>query len=89
VFAALQPGETILIDDGKIRLKINEVTKETAEATVEAGGVLKDKKGVNLPDTILPIPAMTPKDRSDLDAALHLGIDWIALSFVQRPDDVA
>ncbi len=89
VFAALQPGESILIDDGKIRLAIEDVTKESAEAVVEAGGFLKDKKGVNLPDTNLPIPAMTPKDRSDLDAALHLGVDWIALSFVQRPDDVA
>ena len=89
VFAALQPSESILIDDGKVRLRIDDVTKDSADATVEAAGVLKDKKGVNLPDTILPIPAMTPKDRSDLDAALHLGIDWIALSFVQRPDDVA
>src|SRR5512141_1572868 len=70
VFAALQPGEAILVDDGKIRLKINDVSKDWAEATVEAGGTLKDKKGVNLPDTILPIPAMTQKDRSDLDAAL-------------------
>ena len=89
VFAALQPGEAILIDDGKIRLKLESVAKDSAEAIVESGGVLKDKKGVNLPDTVLPIPAMTPKDRSDLDAALHLGVDWVALSFVQRPDDLA
>jgi len=89
VFAALQPGESILVDDGKIRLKIDDVTKDSAEATVEAGGMLKDKKGVNLPDTVLPIPAMTTKDRSDLEAALRLSIDWVALSFVQRPDDVA
>ena len=89
VFAALRPGESILVDDGKVRLRIEDVDKEWANAVVEAGGLLKDKKGVNLPDTVLPIPAMTPKDRSDLDAALHLGVDWIALSFVQRPDDVA
>ncbi len=89
IFAALQPGENILIDDGKVRLKIESVAKDRAEATVMVGGTLKDKKGVNLPDTVLPIPAMTPKDRTDLDAALHLGVDWIALSFVQRPDDVA
>jgi pyruvate kinase len=89
VFAALQAGENILVDDGKIRLRIESTSKDRAEAIVETGGVLKDKKGVNLPDTVLPIPAMTPKDRSDLDAALHLGVDWIALSFVQRPDDVA
>jgi pyruvate kinase len=60
-----------------------------ADAIVIVGGEIKDRKGVNLPDTLLPIPAMTEKDRSDIDAALHLGVDWIALSFVQRPDDVA
>ncbi len=89
VFATLQAGESILIDDGKIRLRIEDADKEWADAVVEAGGLLKDKKGVNLPDTVLLIPAMTPKDRSDLDAALHLGVDWIAQSFVQRADDVA
>ena len=89
VFAALQAGETILIDDGKIKLRVTDADKEWADAVVETAGTLKDKKGVNLPDTILPIHAMTPKDRSDLDAALNLGVDWVALSFVQRPDDVA
>ncbi len=89
VFAALQAGETILIDDGKIKLRVTDADKEWADAVVETAGTLKDKKGVNLPDTILPIYAMTPKDRSDLDAALNLGVDWVALSFVQRPDDVA
>jgi pyruvate kinase len=89
VFAALKPGESLLINDGKIRLRIVEATKESAAAVVETGGTLSDKKGVNLPDTVLPIAAMTPKDRSDLEAALKLGIDWVALSFVQRPEDVA
>ncbi len=89
VFATLQAGESILIDDGKVRLKIEDANRDGAMAVVETGGLIKDKKGVNLPDTVLPIPAMTQKDRSDLDAALHLGVDWIALSFVQRPDDVA
>ncbi|WP_166936250.1 pyruvate kinase [Rhizomicrobium electricum] len=89
IFAAIQPGEVILIDDGKVRLKIEDVGKDEADAIVENGGVIKNKKGINLPDTVLPIPAMTPKDRSDLDAALALGVDWIALSFVQRPDDMA
>jgi pyruvate kinase len=89
IFAAVQPGEVILIDDGKIRLKIVDATKDTADAIVEVGGILKNKKGINLPDTVLPISAMTEKDRSDLDAALRLGMDWIALSFVQRPDDMA
>jgi pyruvate kinase len=89
VFAALKAGENILVDDGKVRLKILDATKDWADAEVVIGGLLKDKKGVNLPDTVLPIPAMTAKDRSDLDAALNLGVDWIALSFVQRADDVA
>jgi pyruvate kinase len=89
VFAALLTGDSLLIDDGKVRLRIESVGVDTAKATVIVGGEIKDRKGVNLPDTVLPIPAMTPKDRGDLDAALHLGVDWIALSFVQRPDDVA
>jgi pyruvate kinase len=89
VFAALRAGDSLLIDDGKVRLRIESVGGDAAEAIVIVGGEIKDRKGVNLPDTVLPIPAMTPKDRSDLDAALHLGVDWIALSFVQRPDDVA
>jgi pyruvate kinase len=89
VFAALKEDEIILIDDGKVRLKIATIDADKGRATVLIGGEIKDRKGVNLPDTILPIPALTPKDRSDLDAALNLGVDWIALSFVQRPDDVA
>ena len=89
VFAALQPGESILVDDGKVRLKIIDATREWADAEVVVAGLLKDNKGVNLPDTVLPIPALTAKDRSDLDAALNLNVDWIALSFVQRADDVA
>ncbi len=56
---------------------------------VEVGGKLSDRKGVSLPDSIMPFSALTPKDRSDLDAALDAGIDWIGLSFVQRPDDIA
>lgn len=89
VFAALKPAETILIDDGRVRLKIESIDADGGEATVVIGGEIKDRKGVNLPDTILPIPALTAKDRSDLDAALNLGVDWIALSFVQRAEDVA
>jgi pyruvate kinase len=70
-------------------LRLFGIKDDTAEAFVEVGGEIKDRKGVNLPDTLLPVPAMTQKDRSDLDAALNLGVDWIALSFVQRPEDVA
>jgi pyruvate kinase len=89
VFAALKQRHCLLIDDGKIRLRTWSSKPDSAEAAVEVGGVLKDRKGINLPDTLLPLSAMTDKDRSDLDAALSLGVDWIALSFVQRPDDVA
>ncbi|MGH6878197.1 MAG: pyruvate kinase, partial [Rhizomicrobium sp.] len=89
IFAALRQGDGLLIDDGRVRLKIESVSPTAADAFVVTGGIIKDRKGVNLPDTVLPIPALTPKDRSDLDAALNLGVDWIALSFVQRPDDVA
>ncbi len=89
VFAALKQQHSLLIDDGKIRLRLFGIKDDTAEAFVEVGGEIKDRKGVNLPDTLLPVPAMTQKDRSDLDAALNLGVDWIALSFVQRPEDVA
>jgi pyruvate kinase len=89
IFAALKRGSNLLIDDGKVRLVAEEVTESRIEATVIQGGIVKNHKGVNLPDTVLPIPAMTPKDRSDLDYALSLDIDWLALSFVQRPDDVA
>jgi pyruvate kinase len=89
VFAALHAGEALLIDDGRVKLRIESIDPQTAEALVVTGGVIKDRKGVNLPDTVLPIPALTAKDRSDVDAALNLGVDWVALSFVQRPDDVA
>ncbi|HTO41977.1 MAG TPA: pyruvate kinase [Rhizomicrobium sp.] len=89
VFAAIKPGDALLVDDGRLRLRVVTVDTDVAEAVVELGGTFKNRKGVNLPDTVLPIAAMTPKDRTDLDAALHLGVDWIALSFVQRPEDVA
>ena len=89
VFAALKQKHCLLIDDGKIRLRTFASKPDSAEAFVEVGGELKDKKGVNLPDTLLPLSAMTEKDRSDLEAACDLGVDWIALSFVQRPEDVA
>ncbi|MBI3678747.1 MAG: pyruvate kinase [Proteobacteria bacterium] len=89
VFAALKQKHGLLIDDGKIRLRTFSAKADSAEAIVEVGGEVKDKKGVNLPDTLLAVSAMTEKDRKDLDAALRLGVDWIALSFVQRPDDIA
>jgi pyruvate kinase len=89
VFAALKQRHCLLIDDGKVRLRTWASKPDSAEAVVELGGEIKDRKGVNLPDTLLPLSAMTDKDRRDLHAALDVGVDWVALSFVQRPDDVA
>jgi pyruvate kinase len=89
IFQAIKQKHALLIDDGKIRLRLLRKGDKFAEAIVEVGGEIKNRKGVNMPDTLLPMSAMTPKDRTDLDAALHQGVDWIALSFVQRPEDVA
>ena len=90
ILSALEPGHTILIDDGKLRLEVEEVeTGHWARAVVRVGGRVSDRKGVSLPDTTLPLAAMTDKDRADLEAAVEIGVDWIALSFVQRPEDIA
>jgi len=89
IFAAIEPGQTLLLDDGKIRLVATEVEKERIVTRVEVGGKLSDRKGVSLPDTVIPFSALAEKDRSDLEAALDAGIDWVALSFIQRPEDIA
>jgi pyruvate kinase len=89
ILAPLEVGHTVIIDDGKLRLRVIEETATEAVTVVEVGGKISNKKGVSLPDTTIPVSAMTPKDRADLDAALDAGVDWIALSFVQRPEDVA
>ena len=89
VFAVLKPDSQLLIDDGRVRLRITEAGPESAVARVEVGGHLTDRKGVNVPGVVLPIAALSAKDRADLDHALALQVDWIALSFVQRPEDVA
>jgi pyruvate kinase len=89
LFAAVKKDARLLIDDGKVRLRVGEVTPERIAATVEVGGKVSDSKGVNVPDVLVPIPALTAKDRSDLQFALEQGADYIALSFVQRPEDVA
>jgi len=89
IFAALEPGTHLLLDDGRIRLRVEEVSADSAETTVIAGGVLSDRKGVNVPGVVLPLSPLTEKDRRDLEFAIGLGADWIALSFVQRPDDLA
>jgi pyruvate kinase len=82
------PGHALLLDDGKVRLIAEETSPERAVTRVVIGGKMSDRKGVSLPDTDLPVSAMTPKDRADLEAALATGIDWVALSFVQRAEDV-
>jgi len=89
IFAAVEPGHTLLIDDGKVRLTVVAATPERIDARVEVGGKLSDRKGVSLPDSTIPFSALTEKDRSDLEAALEAGIDWVALSFIQRPEDIA
>ena len=89
IFAGIEPGHTLLLDDGKIRLVAIEKSRQRIATRVEVGGKLSDRKGVSLPDTVIPFSALTPKDRSDLDAALDAGIDWVGLSFIQRPDDIA
>ena len=89
ILAALEPGHTLLLDDGKIRLKTTAVARDRVDTRVEVGGRLSARKGVSLPDTTVPFSAMTPKDRTDLEAALDAGIDWVGLSFIQRPEDIA
>jgi pyruvate kinase len=89
IFAAVESGQDLLLDDGKVRLHIERSDRKSADTMVVAGGPLSNRKGVNVPQAVLPLAALTDKDRRDLDFALQLGVDWIALSFVQRPDDVA
>jgi pyruvate kinase len=88
IFAALKIGSMLLVDDGKIRLKVISSDSEHAILQVIVGGVISDNKGVNVPDAILPIAALSEKDRRDLEFVCELGVDWLALSFVQRPEDV-
>ncbi|ACL60789.1 pyruvate kinase [Methylobacterium nodulans] len=89
ILSSLEPGHTVLIDDGKLRLSVVEVAPRRAVTRVLVGGRISNRKGVSLPDTTIPVAAMTEKDRLDLEAGLAANIDWIAVSFVQRPEDVA
>ncbi|NRG17317.1 pyruvate kinase [Rhizobiales bacterium] len=89
ILQALKPGHRLLLDDGKIRLLVREASETSADCVVDVGGKLSNKKGVSVPDTEIPVGALTNKDRKDLDAALAANVDWIALSFIQRPDDLA
>lgn len=89
LFSVLHKGQRLLIDDGKLKLRVIEASEDRILCSAEVGGVISDRKGVNVPDAVVPIPALTEKDRRDLAFALDQGADWIALSFVQRPEDVA
>jgi pyruvate kinase len=89
ILTSLEPGHTLLLDDGKVRLVAVETAPDRVVTRVVVGGKLSARKGVSLPDTTIAFSALTPKDRADLDAALDAGSDWIALSFIQRPDDIA
>jgi pyruvate kinase len=89
VYAALKPKQEVLLDDGRVRLRVDKVGRDYAETRVTTGGRLSDHKGVNVPNTLLGLKALTTKDRKDLHFALAYGVDWIGLSFVQRARDVA
>jgi pyruvate kinase len=89
IFEAVEPGQDLLLDDGKIRLHIESKGKDYLNTRVAVGGPLSNRKGVNVPHAVLNLAALTEKDRRDLDFALSIGVDWVALSFVQRPEDMA
>jgi pyruvate kinase len=88
IFAALEPGANLLVNDGKIRLKVETCGTDFASCIVVIGGTISERKGVNVPDVLLPLTALSEKDLDDLEFACQLGVDWIALSFVQKPEDV-
>jgi pyruvate kinase len=88
IFKAVAPGQAMLVDDGKIRMRVVESTGDCITAEVVTGGALASRKGISLPDTLVPISSLTEKDRADLECALDIGADWIALSFVQRAEDI-
>jgi len=88
IFQAVKPGDRLLLDDGKVELRVERASSEAIETVVVYGGTLSNRKGVSLPDTLIGVGALTDKDRDDLVAALDADADWIALSFVQRPEDI-
>jgi len=88
IIAALQPGMSLLLDDGRLRLEVTARHAEAIDTQVIAGGELSDRKGVNVPEAVLQLSPLTDKDRRDLAFGLELGVDWVALSFVQRPEDI-
>jgi pyruvate kinase len=88
IFDALEPGASLLVNDGKIRLRVRDCGATFANCEVVVGGTISNRKGVNVPDVVLPVAALSEKDRRDLEFVCELGVDWLALSFVQRPTDV-
>ncbi|MEO0944781.1 MAG: pyruvate kinase [Pseudomonadota bacterium] len=88
IFEALEPGASLLVNDGKIRLRVKDCGADFANCVVEVPGTISDRKGVNVPDVVLPLAALSEKDKKDLEFVCELGVDWLALSFVQRPEDV-
>lgn len=88
IFAALIEGSELLVNDGKIRLTVQTCGPDFADCVVTVAGTISDRKGVNVPDVVLPLAALSEKDRADLEFACQLGVDWLALSFVQRAEDV-
>ena len=88
IFAAMKTGARLLINDGKVAVTVDTFGKDFAECTVTVGGEISNRKGVNVPDVVLPLAALSEKDRKDLEFVCTLGVDWLALSFVQRPEDV-
>ncbi len=88
IFAAIEPGARLLLDDGKLVLRVTHHDETKIVTTIEVGGMLSNNKGLNVPDVVVPMAALTEKDRSDLAFAVEQGVDWIALSFVQRPEDL-
>jgi len=89
IYQAIEAGTNLLLDDGRIRLKVNKCDKDFAQCSVLIGGELSNRKGVNVPGVVLPLSPLTRKDQDDLRFGLDLGVDWVGLSFVQRPEDIA
>ena len=88
IFDALKPGASLLVNDGKIRLRVDDCGADFANCSVVVPGTISDNKGVNVPDVVLPLAALSDKDRKDLEFVCEMGVDWVALSFVQRPQDM-
>ncbi len=88
LFEAITVGQSLLLDDGKLRLQVLAKDHQSIQTRIITGGSLSNRKGLNVPDTVLPIPVLTEKDKRDLAFALSMGVEWVALSFVQRPEDL-